>query len=161
MRMAPATDLHIVQSNHSRGFISTCRSNWPLNPRSKSVREDGRMTDSGVPTTDIHAIPASIPRDLVVLDVREQHEWNAGHIAGAIHIPLGDLQARVGELDPAAHTLVVCHVGGRSARATQWLHAQGHDVVNLAGGMEVWESVGRPVVRQDPGGRQPSGSRPG
>ncbi len=104
------------------------------------------MTDDGVPTTDVQAVPAPIPADLVVLDVREQHEWDAGHIDGAIHIPLGDLPLRVGELDPSTRTLVVCHVGGRSARATSWLHAQGHDVVNLAGGMDAWEATGRPVV---------------
>jgi len=108
--------------------------------------EGGGMSEEGVPTTDIHAIPDSIPPDLVVLDVREQHEWNGGHIDGAIHIPLGELQARVGELDPTVHTLVVCHMGGRSARAAGWLHAQGHDVANVAGGMEAWESAGRPIV---------------
>jgi rhodanese-related sulfurtransferase len=104
------------------------------------------MTDSTVPTTEIDAIPETIPDDLVVLDVREPHEWAAGHIAGAVHIPLGEIPARVGELDPSVRTLVVCHLGGRSARATQWLHAQGHDVVNVAGGMEAWEHAGRPTV---------------
>lgn len=104
------------------------------------------MTDSGIPTTDVSGVPEPIPADLVVLDVREDHEWSAGHIDGAIHIPLGQLQARVGELDPQARTLVVCHVGGRSARATAWLDAQGHDAVNLEGGMDAWEQAGRPVV---------------
>jgi rhodanese-related sulfurtransferase len=104
------------------------------------------MSDSVVPTIDVHGVPHASPTDLVVLDVREDHEWSAGHIEGATHIPLGQLQARVGELDPAARTLVVCHVGGRSARATAWLHAQGHDVVNLEGGMEAWEQAGRPVA---------------
>lgn len=104
------------------------------------------MTDPSIPTTEIDAIPEAIPDDLVVLDVREAHEWAAGHIDGAIHIPLGDIPARVGELDPSARTLVVCHLGGRSARATQWLHAQGHDVTNVAGGMQAWEQAGRPVV---------------
>ena len=104
------------------------------------------MNEKGVPTTDINAIPDTIPNDLVVLDVREVHEWNAGHIDGALHIPLGELQTRVGELDPSVRTVVVCHLGGRSARATSWLHAQGHDVVNLAGGMEMWEAAGRPTV---------------
>jgi rhodanese-related sulfurtransferase len=104
------------------------------------------MNDSTVPSTDIHGVPTPIPPGLVVLDVRESHEWAAGHIEGALHIPLGDLPARVGELDPTAATVVVCHVGGRSARATAWLHAQGHDVVNLEGGMEAWEQAGRPVV---------------
>lgn len=104
------------------------------------------MTDSSIPTTEIDAIPETIPADLVVLDVREPHEWAAGHIDGAIHIPLGEIPSRVGELDPSVRTLVVCHLGGRSARATQWLHDQGHDVVNVAGGMEAWETAGRPVV---------------
>lgn len=104
------------------------------------------MTDPSIPTTEVDAIPQTIPADLVVLDVREPHEWAAGHIDGAIHIPLGEIPARVGELDPSVRTLVVCHLGGRSARATQWLHAQGHDVVNVAGGMEAWEHAGRPVV---------------
>jgi rhodanese-related sulfurtransferase len=104
------------------------------------------MTDANIPTTNVHAIPDVIGDDLVVLDVREPHEWEAGHIAGAVHIPLADIPARVGELDPSVRTLVVCHLGGRSARATQWLHAQGHDVVNVEGGMEAWEMAGRPVV---------------
>ena len=104
------------------------------------------MDDQGVPTTDVHAIPHTLPDDLVVLDVREQHEWNAGHIDGATHIPMSELQGRVGELDSSTHTIVVCHMGARSARVTSWLHAQGHDVVNLAGGMEMWEAAGRPVV---------------
>ncbi|AXT86382.1 sulfurtransferase [Aeromicrobium sp. A1-2] len=104
------------------------------------------MTEIGIPTTDLSGVPEVIPSELAVLDVREDHEWAAGHIAGATHIPLGQLQARVGELDPSARTVVVCHLGGRSARATEWLHAQGHDVVNLAGGMEAWEQAGRPVA---------------
>jgi rhodanese-related sulfurtransferase len=104
------------------------------------------MTDSTIPTAEIDAIPETIPDDLVVLDVREPHEWAAGHIEGAVHIPLADIPARVGELDPSVRTLVVCHLGGRSARATQWLHAQGHDVTNIAGGMDAWEGAGRPTV---------------
>ena len=104
------------------------------------------MSDPSITTTEIDAIPDSIPDDLVVLDVREPHEWAAGHIEGATHIPLGDIPARVGELDPEVRTLVICHLGGRSARATQWLHAQGHDVTNVAGGMEAWEMAGRPTV---------------
>lgn len=104
------------------------------------------MSELGIPTTDVKAVPEPLPTDLVVLDVREDHEWSAGHIAGAIHVPLGQLPARVGELDSSARTLVVCHVGGRSARATAWLQAQGHDVVNLEGGMDAWEHAGRTVV---------------
>ncbi|KAA1395780.1 rhodanese-like domain-containing protein [Aeromicrobium ginsengisoli] len=104
------------------------------------------MSESGIPSTDVNGVPEVIPADLVVLDVREPHEWAAGHIDGAIHIPLRELPNRVGELDPSARTLVVCHIGGRSAQATAWLHAQGHDVVNLEGGMDTWEQAGRPIA---------------
>lgn len=105
------------------------------------------MHPDELPTTDVSALPDPLPEGLVVLDVREPDEWAGGHIDGATHIPLGDLPTRVGELDPQARTLVVCHLGGRSARATAWLRAQGHDVVNLEGGMEAWEATGRPTAR--------------
>jgi rhodanese-related sulfurtransferase len=100
-----------------------------------------------VPTVTVDDVMDPTSGGWVVLDVREPHEWAAGHIEGAIHIPLGDLPARVGELDPQAQTLVVCHVGARSARATAWLHQLGHDVANLAGGMAAWEGAQRPTVR--------------
>jgi rhodanese-related sulfurtransferase len=104
------------------------------------------MSDPGIPSIQVDDIPDPVPADVVVLDVREPHEWAAGHIDGAVHIPMGEIPARVGELDPVARTLVVCHIGGRSGRVTQWLHAQGHDVTNVAGGMEAWEQAGRPTV---------------
>jgi rhodanese-related sulfurtransferase len=100
-----------------------------------------------VPTVSVDEVAGPTADGWVVLDVREPFEWNAGHIEGAVHIPLGDLPARVDELDPQAHTLVVCHVGARSAQATAWLHHLGHDVANLAGGMDAWEGAQRPVVR--------------
>ncbi|HWV27583.1 MAG TPA: rhodanese-like domain-containing protein [Aeromicrobium sp.] len=99
-----------------------------------------------VPSVTVADLSDPLPDDLVVVDVREPFEWEAGHIDGAVHVPLGDLSRRVGELDPQARTLVVCHLGGRSARATAWLSAQGHDVTNLTGGMDAWEAAGRPVV---------------
>ena len=100
-----------------------------------------------VPTVSVEDVTDLSLADWVVLDVREPHEWAAGHIEGALHIPLADLPGRVGELDPQVRTLVVCHVGARSARATAWLHQQGHDVANLGGGMDAWEGAQRPVVR--------------
>ncbi len=98
-----------------------------------------------IPTVELDGVPNPIPEELPVLDVREDFEWEAGHIEGALHIPLGDLPGRVGEL-PGGQILVTCKMGGRSAQAVMWLSQQGHDVVNLAGGMAAWEAAGRPMV---------------
>src|SRR5262245_62741472 len=100
-----------------------------------------------IPTVDIAAVPDPLPEELVVLDVREPVEWDYGHIQGAIHSPLSLLPVRLGEL-PAGQTLVVCKIGGRSAQAVAWLQRQGHDAVNLAGGMIDWEAAGRPMVSE-------------
>jgi rhodanese-related sulfurtransferase len=100
-----------------------------------------------IPTVSIDQVPHPLPERLNVLDVREPMEWAHGHIEGALHIPLGTLQARVSEL-PEGQTLVVCKVGGRSAQAVMWLQQQGHEVVNLDGGMLDWEAAGRPMVSE-------------
>ena len=86
--------------------------------------------------------------DAVLLDVREQDEWDAGHAPRAVHIPLSELPARLDELpDTDAATLaVVCRHGGRSSRAVAWLEQQGFDVANLDGGMKAWEGAGKQLV---------------
>jgi rhodanese-related sulfurtransferase len=89
-----------------------------------------------------------VPAGSTLLDVREQDEWDAGHAPGAVHIPLGDLPVRYGELDADASVLVICHSGGRSARATQWLNeAVGLEATNLDGGIVAWAGAGLPVER--------------
>ena len=100
------------------------------------------MFHSDVPTVG----PTEVPAQVTVLDVREDDEWDAGHVEGAVHIPLGDLPARVGELDPEADIVVVCRSGGRSARATAWLVQNGYDAANLDGGMGAWVDAGHPIV---------------
>ncbi|MCW2855772.1 MAG: moeZ 2 [Marmoricola sp.] len=100
---------------------------------------------NGIPAVTIDLLPDPLPADLVVLDVREPVEWAHGRIDGAIHIPLGQLVERVGEL-PEGQTLVVCKVGGRSAQATGYLVANGRDAINLDGGMLEWAAGGRPMV---------------
>ena len=101
-----------------------------------------------IPTVTIDAVPHPLPADLPVLDVREQDEWAAGHVDGALHIPLAELPARVSEV-PAGQVLVTCKVGGRSAQAVSYLHQLGHDVVNLDGGMMAWQAAGRPMVSEN------------
>ena len=95
---------------------------------------------------------AEVADDALILDVREQDEWDAGHAPGAVHIPLGDLPARLEDLpDTDAATLAVaCRGGGRSSRAVAWLNQQGFDVANLDGGMKAWESAGKQLVADAP-----------
>ncbi|MET9605049.1 rhodanese-like domain-containing protein [Streptomyces sp. NPDC006512] len=93
---------------------------------------------------------AAVPSEGFVLDVREDDEWAAGHVEGALHIPMSDFVARYGELTEAiaedGRVHVMCRVGGRSAQVTQYLVRQGIDAVNVDGGMQAWESAGRPMV---------------
>ena len=101
-----------------------------------------------IPTIELSNVPTELPDGVVVLDVREPEEWAAGHIEGAVHIPLGTLPVRLQDLPDAQQFLVVCKVGGRSAQATMYLGQQGHAAVNLAGGMLDWEAAGRPMVSE-------------
>jgi rhodanese-related sulfurtransferase len=87
----------------------------------------------------------------VLLDVREDGEWRAGHIPGARHIPLRRLPAQTAGLPPRCTVVTICRSGHRSARAAALLASQGREVVNLAGGMRAWARAGLPVVA--PGGR--------
>lgn len=105
-----------------------------------------------VPSTTVEALPDPLPDGYSVLDVREPVEWEHGHIDGAVHVPLMELAERRDEI-PEGHLLVVCKVGGRSMRATQYLVQQGFDAVNLDGGMVDWSDAGRPMSSEN--GRPP------
>jgi rhodanese-related sulfurtransferase len=87
----------------------------------------------------------------VLLDVREPHEWQAGHAPKARHIPLGDLPRRSSELPEGKPVLTVCRSGHRSARAAKLLAGSGRPVSNVAGGMTAWARAGLPVVAKGGG----------
>jgi rhodanese-related sulfurtransferase len=89
-----------------------------------------------------------VTADMRILDVREQDEWDAGHIAGAVHAPLAEVPSRLGELTGDDPLVVVCRSGGRSARAVAWLARNGVDASNLDGGMGSWAGAGRPMVSE-------------
>ncbi len=97
----------------------------------------------------VRDIPALLDSGAALLDVREHDEWQAGHAAQAVHVPLRELSP---DAIPAGNPLlVVCHVGGRSAMAALALQRAGYPAVNVAGGMEAWQSAGLPVVTDDGG----------
>ena len=97
----------------------------------------------------VPSVPAAeVPEDAVVLDVREDDEWVAGHIEGATHIAMGDVPARLDEVPDGDPLYVACRSGGRSARVAAWLNANGYDAVNVGGGMGEWQAAGRPMVSE-------------
>src|SRR4051794_35389052 len=92
----------------------------------------------------VHDVPALLAQGAALLDVRESEEWYAGHAPTAVHVPLRQLS--LDTLPAGEPLLVVCHVGGRSAMATQALRRAGIPACNVAGGMEAWQRAGLPVV---------------
>jgi adenylyltransferase/sulfurtransferase len=107
--------------------------------------------------SEISEIDATQARDRiesgepVVVDVREQDEWDEGHIPGAVHVPRGHLESRIERLapDPARPIVVYCSAGNRSAFAAKTLTDLGYDdVVSLAGGFTDWKRNGFPVQLQ-------------
>ena len=81
-----------------------------------------------------------------ILDVREEAETAEGMIPGALHIPMGDLQARLSELDPAVPIIAVCRSGNRSARVADALNSAGLSADTMAGGMTAWTRAGLPTT---------------
>jgi adenylyltransferase/sulfurtransferase len=83
---------------------------------------------------------AENPTSFVLVDVREPHEWNAGHLDGAIHIPMQQVPSRAAEIPRDRDVVIYCRSGGRSARVQQFLQSEGYTrVKNLTGGMMAWK----------------------
>ncbi|TAL44299.1 MAG: rhodanese-like domain-containing protein [Salinibacterium sp.] len=104
------------------------------------------------PMPDISAAEAIalVEAGTFLLDVREQHEWDAGHAPGAHWLPRSTLKERLDEVPRDRTVLVTCLVGGRSFRVTDLLLREGFDAVNLVGGMEAWHAAGGPLVSDGP-----------
>jgi len=79
--------------------------------------------------------------DAVVLDVRSPHEWRAGHVPGAINIPVGEIPSRLGELPTDRPIATICEGGYRSSLAASLLAQEGADAVNVTGGMAAYRAV--------------------
>ncbi len=101
-------------------------------------------------TVEPSQVPGLLAAGALLLDVREEDEFRSARIAGAVHIPLGALPARMRTLPKDRMVLTICHVGARSAQAAALLAVQGHDVRNVAGGMAAWSRAGLPMDTGDP-----------
>lgn len=84
----------------------------------------------------------------ILLDVREQWEFDTAHIPNAILMPMGDVPSRAHqELDEEQHVVVLCHHGARSLSVTAWLRNQGYDKAqSVAGGIDAWSRAIDPTV---------------
>jgi Rhodanese-related sulfurtransferase len=90
-------------------------------------------------TTAISQYRSGLP----VIDVREPGEWRAGHIPGALHLPLAKLTPD--EVPNSGPVLVICRSGSRSMKAAKSLAAAGYEVGNVVGGITAWAAIGGPM----------------
>ena len=102
----------------------------------------GRATIRQITPTEL----APRLQTVTVVDVRSANEWNDGHVPGALHIPLGYLWDRTGEIPAGKPVVVQCQSGGRSSIAASILERAGFlDVTNLTGGLGAWTAAGLPL----------------
>jgi rhodanese-related sulfurtransferase len=87
----------------------------------------------------------------MLLDVREDDEWQAGHAPQADHVPMSVLGEQLDRLDQGRRIVAICRSGSRSDRVATALRQRGYDATNVEGGMQAWAAAGLPVVT-DAGG---------
>jgi len=104
------------------------------------------MNDSEITASDLAARIANNTAPVIV-DVREQWEFDLAHVAQSILIPLSTLPSAIGELDRSAEYVMMCHHGMRSEMGANFLRAQGFEsVLNLVGGIDAWSTDVDPTV---------------
>jgi rhodanese-related sulfurtransferase len=91
----------------------------------------------------------SIDEGAQLVDVRAGHEWEAGRIAGAAHLPLDELDERIGEIDKDRPVVLYCRGGNRSTMATEALAAAGYDAAKLSEGIVGWAEEGLPLEPEE------------
>jgi DMSO/TMAO reductase YedYZ molybdopterin-dependent catalytic subunit/rhodanese-related sulfurtransferase len=106
---------------------------------------------AAAPEVGPRAAAALLDAGALLIDVREPGEWQAGYVAQALLLPMGQVARHRDDLPPDRQIVVVCRSGGRSAAVAEALRAWGFDAVNLSGGMTGWAVAGLPVVTSGPG----------
>lgn len=93
---------------------------------------------------DVDQLEAVMAEGATVVDVREPREYAEAHVPGAALIPMGQLAARIGELDRGGPVYLLCRSGQRSAAMCPLVEAHGFEAVNVAGGTLAWVRAGKP-----------------
>jgi molybdopterin-guanine dinucleotide biosynthesis protein A/rhodanese-related sulfurtransferase len=118
---------------------------WLVNVNEPAdLHQTGPMADPAVPEIDVTELARRHAAGAYVVDVRQPDEYEAGHVPGAVLIPLDQLGDRWDEV-PEGEVLVICQGGGRSAAAVKALNEAGRTTVNVAGGTKAWIDAGNPV----------------
>jgi rhodanese-related sulfurtransferase len=116
--------------------------------------EETMSMGPGIPSIDPAEAERRIREDAdapLLVDVREQSEFDEVRAPGAVLMPMSTFAARAGELPADRPLMIMCHTGSRSSAVTGFLTRSGRtDVVNVSGGMEAWERGGLPVKRGTP-----------
>jgi rhodanese-related sulfurtransferase len=84
-----------------------------------------------------------------LVDVRAEHEWEVGRIAGAVHVPLAELAERTGEIDRDRPVVLYCRGGNRSTMAADALADAGFDAAKMSEGIVGWSEAGLPLEPED------------
>lgn len=106
----------------------------------------GGPTIRNVPPLDARRL--QLEEGAVIVDVREAHEWRAGHAPRAVHVPLGELERKLATLPRDKTVIVACASGMRSRRGSRTLVENGFpDVLNLSGGMNGWRAARLPLQK--------------
>ena len=98
-----------------------------------------------VPEISVDELAGQIANSAVVIDVREQAEWDEGRVVGSRLMPLGEVVARLDEIPTDGPVYVICRSGVRSAEACGYLRTQGIDAFNVTGGVLAWLDSERTV----------------
>lgn len=98
---------------------------------------------------DVPRARALMDDGALVVDVREPHEWEAGRIAGAVHIPMAALSGSADTLPRDRVIIFQCRVGGRSLMAAQAFRQAGFRACSMAGGLIDWRQAGLPLTPDD------------
>lgn len=97
----------------------------------------------------IDQLTTALNEGAYLIDVREDWEYQDGHVTEAIHMPLNSVSENLGALPKDKKIWIICQAGGRSMTAANYLEAQGFDVVSVAGGTGDWIAAGKEISSGD------------
>jgi len=126
-----------------QNFIKYCRLSFIISMLGFNAAKAGTEPLELISPQEASALTAE--KKAIIIDVREDSEWNTVHIPGALHIPLAQLSTRLSELQPYKNSAIItqCRSGARSAKALDILKSAGFSQVqNMEGGLIAWNNAG-------------------